>query len=89
MSVLDVVKATQEAVDYLLIVHVCVLSCVWLFVTPWTVAHHAPLSMEFSRQEYWSVLPFPTPGDLPNPESKPTSPAFFVLADGFFKSPFP
>ena len=89
MSVLNVVKVTQEAVDYLLIVHVCVLSCVWLFVTPWTVAHHAPLSMEFSRQEYWSGLPFPTPGDLPNPESKPTSPAFFVLAGGFFKSPFP
>ena len=41
-----------------------VLSHVWLFVTPWTVAHQAPLSMEFSRQEYWSRLPFPSPGDL-------------------------
>ena len=40
---------------------------VQLFVTPWTVAHHAPLSMEFSRQEYWSGLPLPSPGDLPNP----------------------
>ena len=44
-----------------------VLSCVRLFVTPWTVAHQSPLSMEFSRQEYWSWLPFPTPGYLPNP----------------------
>ena len=43
------------------------LSCVQLFVTPWTVAHQAPLSMGFSRQEYWSGLPFPSPGDLPNP----------------------
>ena len=39
-------------------------TCVRLFVTPWTVAHQAPLSMGFSRQEYWSGLPFPTPGDL-------------------------
>ena len=38
-----------------------------LFATPWTVAHQVPLSMEFSRQEYWSGLPFPSPGDLPNP----------------------
>ena len=43
------------------------LSCVWLFVTPWTVAHQAPLFMEFSRQEYWSGLPFLSPGDLPKP----------------------
>ena len=52
---------------------VCALSCVWLFVTPWTVARQAPLSMEFSWQEYWSVLPFPTPGDLPNPGIEPAS----------------
>jgi len=38
---------------------------------PWTVAHQAPLSMEFSRQEYWSGLPFPSPGDLPNPGIEP------------------
>ena len=44
----------------------CVLNCVWLFATPWTVAHQTPLSMEFSRQEYWSRLPFPSPGDLSN-----------------------
>ena len=48
-------------------VRVCAqsLSCVQLFVTPWTVAYQAPLSMELSRQEYWSRLPFPTPGNLP------------------------
>ena len=44
-------------------------------VTPWTVAPQAPLSMGFSRQEYWSGLPFPSPGDLPNPGIKPESPA--------------
>ena len=43
------------------------------FVTPWTLAHQAPLSMVFSRQEYWSGLPCPSPGDLPNPGIKPTS----------------
>ena len=51
------------------------LSHVWLFATLWAIAHQAPLSTEFSRQEYWSGLPFPTPGDLPNPGIKPTSPA--------------
>ena len=51
------------------------LSRVGLFATPWTVAHQAPQSMEFSRQEYWSGLPFPSPGDLPNPGIKPGSPA--------------
>ena len=49
--------------------------------TPWTVAHQAPLSMGFPRQEYWSGLPFPSPGDLPNPRIKPTSP---VLAGKLF-----
>ena len=56
-------------------------SQVWLFATLWTVAHQAPLSMGFSRQEYWSGLPCPPPGDLPNPGIKPMSPA---LAGGFF-----
>ena len=50
-----------------------VLRPVLLFVTPWTVAHQAPLSMGFSRQEYWSELPFPPPGDLPNPGTQPLS----------------
>ena len=47
------------------------LSRVWLFATPWTVAYQAPLSMGFSRQEYWSGLPFPSPGDLPDPGVEP------------------
>ena len=52
---------------------VCTFSCVWLFATPWTVGHQAPLSMGFPRQEYWSELPFPSPGDLPDPGIKPIS----------------
>ena len=51
------------------------LSRVWLFVTPWTVAYQAPQSMRFSRQEYWSGLPFPFPGDLPDPGIDSGSPA--------------
>ena len=51
------------------------LSRVQLFATPWTVAYQAPLSMGFSRQEYWNGLPFPSPGDLPNPGIEPRSPA--------------
>ena len=51
------------------------LSCVRLFATPWTVAYQSPLSMGFSRQEYWSGLPFPSPEDLPNPGIEPGSPA--------------
>ena len=57
-------------------VHACVLSHfnrVWFFATPWTVACQAPLSMGFSRQEYWRRLPSPPPGDLPNPRIKPVS----------------
>ena len=52
------------------------LSHVRLFATPRTVAHQAPQSMEFSRQDYWSGLPFPSPGDLPNPGIKPGSPTW-------------
>ena len=61
--------------------YVCarVVSRVQLFAIPWT--HQAPLSMEFSKEEYWSGLPFPTPGDLPNPGIEPASPA---LAGRFF-----
>ena len=51
------------------------LSRVQLFATPWTIAYQAPPSMGFSRQEYWSGLPFPSPGDLPNPGIEPGSPA--------------
>ena len=49
------------------------------FVTPWTVVHQAPLPVGFSRQEYWSGLPFPSPGDLPDPGIEPGSPV--VQAD--------
>ena len=58
-----------------MIVIVKSLSRVQLFATPWTVAHQAPLSMGFSRREYWSGLPFPCPGDLPNPGTEPGFPA--------------
>ena len=51
------------------------LSRIRLFATPWTIAYQAPQSMEFSRQEYWSGLPFPSPGDLPNTGIEPRSPA--------------
>ena len=51
------------------------LSQVQLFATPWAVAYHAPPSMGFSRQEYWSRLPFPSPKDLPDPGIEPRSPA--------------
>ena len=72
-----------------------VVTCVYVFsyqvmfysfVTPWTVACQAPLSTEFSRQEYWNRLPFPTPGDLPNPGTKPASLAW---AGGFFTTSAP
>ena len=61
---LDKVKVTVKS-----------LSRVRLYVTPWTVAYQAPLSMGFSRQEYWSGLPFSSPRDLPNPGIKPGFPA--------------
>ena len=59
------------------------LSYVRLLETPWTIAHQAPLSMEFARQECWSGVSFPTPGDLPNPGIEPVSPASPALAAGF------
>ena len=61
------------------------LSRVRLFETLWTVAHLAPLSMGFSRQEYWSGLPFPSPGDLPDPGIEPRSPA--LQADALTSEP--
>ena len=60
----------------LLVVRACMLSCfsrVWLFATPWTTAHQAPLSLGFSRQEYWSGLPCPPPRDLLDPGIEPAS----------------
>ena len=64
--------------------YVCVLIRVQLFMTPWAVALQALLSMEFSRQEYWSGLPFLTPGHLPDPGIKPASFASPALAVRFF-----
>ena len=61
--------------------HECILSRVQLFATPWTVACQATLSTGFSRQEHWSGLPCPPPGDLPDPGIEPASPA---LAGRFF-----
>ena len=61
------------------------LSCVRLLVTPWTVGYQASASMGFSRQKYWSGLPFPSPGDLPNPGIEPRSPA--LEADALTSEP--
>ena len=61
------------------------LGCVRLFATPWTAAHQAPLSMGFSRQEYWGGLPFPSPGDLLKPGIEPRSPA--LQADALTSEP--
>ena len=61
------------------------LSRVRLFVTPWTVAYQAPLSMGFSRQEYWSGLPFPSPGEFPDPGIEPGFPA--LEADALISEP--
>ena len=63
------------------------LSCVQLFSILWTLARQAPLSIEFSRQEYWSVLPFPEPGDVLDPGIETVSLAFPALAGGFFAAP--
>ena len=66
-------------------VNVKLLSRVRLFATPWTVAHEASPSMGFSRQEYWSGLSFPSPGDLPNPGTEPRSPV--LQADALTSEP--
>ena len=71
---------------FLFVVVVCWLILVQLFATPWTVAHQAPLSMGFSRQEHWSGLPFPAPGDLPDPGTEPMSSA---LTGGFVTTESP
>ena len=64
----------------------CVLSRTQLLVTLWIIVRQAPLSMGFSRQEYWSGLPFPPPGGLPDPGTEPASPGSPALAGGFFTS---
>ena len=60
------------------------LNHVQLFLIPWTVSCQAPLSIKFSRQDYWRGLPFPFPGDLPDPRIKLMSLASSVLVGGFF-----
>ena len=80
--------ANREPVRSCVCVCVCVyaLSHVWLFAAPWIVVHQAPLPMEFSRQEYWRGLPFPSPGDLPNPGIKCAYLVSSALAGRFFTS---
>ena len=74
-----------KARDIHVCMHVCChFSCAQLFAAPWTVALQAPLSMGFSRQEYWSGLPGPPPGDLPHPGIEPSSLESPALADRFF-----
>ena len=76
--VINLVIFTFECIIYFLCVHA---QCVQLLVTPWIVVLQAPLFMGFSRQEYWSQLPFPSPGDLPDPGTELAS---LALACGFF-----
>ena len=65
-------------------VYARLLSCIWLFVTSWPIAHQAPLFMELSRQEHWSGLPFSPPGNLPDPGIETASLASLELTGGFF-----
>ena len=76
-------------VCFLIFVVVWYLSSVQLFAIPWTITHQAPLSMEFSRQEYWSGMPCPSPGDLPDPGIELMSPMSPALAGGFFTAELP
>ena len=85
------VECCIHTMDYYSVcVCVCVytnaVNCVQLFTIPWTVTRQAPPSMEFSRQEYWSGLPFTSPGNFPHPGTEPTSLASLALAGGFFTS---
>ena len=79
----DLVPARGCLLDHLC-TRVCPLSPVWLFSTLWTIARQAPPSMGFSRQEYWSGLPCPSPGDLPDPGMEPTSLMSPAWAGRFF-----
>ena len=72
-----------------LVLYAQLLCGLWLIATPWTVAHQAPLSMGFSRQEYWSGVPFPPPGHLPNPGIEPSFPESPALAGRFFTTESP
>ena len=78
----------SKATDYWVLKCMLVLSHTQLFATPWTIALESPLSMGFPRQEYWSGLPFPPLGDLPNPGIEPMSSEFPVLqADSLLAEP--
>ena len=68
--------------DEVVVVGMESLNCVWFFATPWTVTHQAPLSLGFPRQEYWSGLPCPSPGDLPDPGTEPAPLLSPALAGG-------
>ena len=83
----DLLRVSQRSRDKAGCSHVKVksLSHVRLFVTPWTIAYQAPPSVQFSRQEYWSGLPFPSPGSLPDPRIKPRSPT--LQADALTSEP--
>ena len=75
----------RDLISHVVKVKVKSLSCVRLFVTPWAIAYQAPPSIGFSRQEYWSGLPFPSPGDLPDSGIEPRSPA--LQADALTSEP--
>ena len=82
-SALFIIRETQKQPRYLFMCVLSHFSHVWLFVTPWTVARQASLSMGFSRQEYWSGLPFPSPGNFLDSGFEFMSFTSSVLADGF------
>ena len=86
VTCITTVQFSNSAKLAFIIVYMCalVLSFIQLFATPWTVAHQAPLSLGFSRQEYWNGLPFPPPGNLPNPGIESTSLTYPALAGTFF-----
>ena len=85
LSFMRFLKSCWQMQNTKLLADVCSrLSHIWLFATLWTVAHQAPLSMAFSRQEYWSGLPSPPPEDLPYPQMEPASLMSPALAGGFF-----
>ena len=77
LNYLLLIQVKYEVVRQKISLRVCasVLNHVWFFATPWPVACKAPLSIEFSKQEYWSGLPFSTPGDPPNPGIEHLSPS--------------
>ena len=77
-------RQTEGDAPQLVLKSMCVLSHVQLFTVPWTVARQAILSMGFPRQDYWSGLPLPIPGDPPDPGTEPASSVAPALAGGFF-----